>query len=280
MPEEVTAIQSRIDMLSKKKNRKLAQGIDLDAAKAALGDATSLWSKAQGAFGNGNLDEAVSAAKDVKTKSTAGGYPEGRLAGGGAATGCRGFERPEPRSGGGEPMPARRQCLGAPEGERSFADDDRGAADVRRDQAAVVDLEPHADLSRAASCAGPGPEKAVDVLPNWPRSQQIGGQHGVRVAADRILGDAERGAEHARFGRQLVRSGPIHARTRRIRPRRARWPSGSRVSKFGARASSARGSAMGTSSRRAALARDPRRHDLVQRGRGQLAGPRRRAGWS
>ena len=38
------------------------------AAKSAMSDATSLWSKAQGAFGNGNLDEAVSAAKDVKTK--------------------------------------------------------------------------------------------------------------------------------------------------------------------------------------------------------------------
>ena len=76
VPQEVTAIQSRIDMLSQKKNHKLAQeitrengkGIDLDAAKSALGDATSLWSKAQGAFGNGNMDEAVSAAKDVKGK--------------------------------------------------------------------------------------------------------------------------------------------------------------------------------------------------------------------
>ncbi len=76
VPQEVTAIQSRIDMLSQKKNRKLAQeiaqengkGIDLDAAKSALGDATSLWSKAQGAFGNGNMDEAVSAAKDAKAK--------------------------------------------------------------------------------------------------------------------------------------------------------------------------------------------------------------------
>ena len=72
VPQEATAIQSRIDMLSQKKNHKLAQeilkGIDLDAAKSALGDATSLWSKAQGAFGNGNMDEAVSAAKDAKAK--------------------------------------------------------------------------------------------------------------------------------------------------------------------------------------------------------------------
>jgi exonuclease VII large subunit len=72
VPEEVTAVQRRIDMLSQKKNHKLAQeilkGIDLDAAKSALGDATSLWSKAQGAFGNGNMDEAVSAAKGAKAK--------------------------------------------------------------------------------------------------------------------------------------------------------------------------------------------------------------------
>jgi hypothetical protein len=72
VPQEASAIQGRIDMLSQKKNHKLAQGIaqgvDLDAAKSALGDATSLWSKAQGAFGNGNMDEAVSAAKDAKAK--------------------------------------------------------------------------------------------------------------------------------------------------------------------------------------------------------------------
>jgi hypothetical protein len=68
VPADATAIQSRIDMLSQKKNKKLAKGIDLDAAKSGLSDATSLWSKAQGAFGNGNMDEAVSTAKDVKTK--------------------------------------------------------------------------------------------------------------------------------------------------------------------------------------------------------------------
>ncbi len=72
VPQEITAIQSRIDMLSQKKNHKLAQeilkGTDLDAVKSALGDATSLWSKAQGAFGNGNMDEAVSAAKDARAK--------------------------------------------------------------------------------------------------------------------------------------------------------------------------------------------------------------------
>jgi hypothetical protein len=67
-PTEMAAVQSRIDLLSKKTSRKLAKGIDLDAAKSGLSDAQSLWSKAQAAFGNGNLDEAVSAAKEVKSK--------------------------------------------------------------------------------------------------------------------------------------------------------------------------------------------------------------------
>jgi hypothetical protein len=90
VPQEAAAIQSRIDMLGQKKNHKLGQGIgqgiDLDAAKSALGDATSLWSKAQGAFGNGNLDEAVSAAKGAKAKlDTLAGTLKVDLPAGGAA---------------------------------------------------------------------------------------------------------------------------------------------------------------------------------------------------
>jgi hypothetical protein len=68
LPAEVTAVQNRIDLLSKKSSKKLAAGIDLDAAKAGVGDAASLWSKAQAAFAAGNLDEAVSTATDVKAK--------------------------------------------------------------------------------------------------------------------------------------------------------------------------------------------------------------------
>ena len=64
----ITAIQSRMDLLSKKSSKKMAAGIDLAAAKGGLSDATSLWSKAQAAFASGNLDEAVSTAKDVKAK--------------------------------------------------------------------------------------------------------------------------------------------------------------------------------------------------------------------
>ena len=62
----VTAIQSRLDLLSKKSSKKMAAGIDLAAAKSGLNDATSLWSKAQAAFAAGNLEEAVSTARDVK----------------------------------------------------------------------------------------------------------------------------------------------------------------------------------------------------------------------
>ncbi|MGC1521315.1 MAG: hypothetical protein WA803_07220 [Steroidobacteraceae bacterium] len=68
VPEEVTAVHGRIELLSKKSSRKLAAGIDLEAAKAAEGEALALWSKAQAAFAAGNLDEAVSTAKDVKSK--------------------------------------------------------------------------------------------------------------------------------------------------------------------------------------------------------------------
>jgi hypothetical protein len=68
IPGDVTAIQSRIEQLSSKTGKKKAAGVDLDAAKASVGDVSSLWSKAQAAFASGNLAEAVSTANDVKTK--------------------------------------------------------------------------------------------------------------------------------------------------------------------------------------------------------------------
>jgi hypothetical protein len=68
VPALFTAVQARLDLLNAKKNRKLAAGIDLDAAKSALREATSQWSKAQGAFGNGNMNEAVPTAKDVESR--------------------------------------------------------------------------------------------------------------------------------------------------------------------------------------------------------------------
>jgi hypothetical protein len=68
VPALFGAVQTRLDLLSEKKNRKMAAGIDLVAAKSALRDATSQWSKAQGAFGNGNMSEAVPTAKDVESR--------------------------------------------------------------------------------------------------------------------------------------------------------------------------------------------------------------------
>jgi hypothetical protein len=71
LPGNANAIQSRIDFLTKKANKKLAGGVDLDSAKSSLSDATSLWSKAQAAFAGGNLDEAVTTGKSVETKLNA-----------------------------------------------------------------------------------------------------------------------------------------------------------------------------------------------------------------
>lgn len=68
LPDEMTAIQNQIDQLAKKTGRKPAEAIDLDAARASLSSAVSLWSKAQAAFATGNLREAVDAAQNVKSR--------------------------------------------------------------------------------------------------------------------------------------------------------------------------------------------------------------------
>jgi hypothetical protein len=68
VPEYATAVQNRIDVLRKKSSKKAAAGLDLDAAKLSLDQATSLWSKAQAAFAGGNMDEAVRTAQDVKSR--------------------------------------------------------------------------------------------------------------------------------------------------------------------------------------------------------------------
>jgi hypothetical protein len=68
LPGDASVIQSRIDFLSKKSNAKLASGVDLDAAKANLGDTMVQWSKAQAAFAGGHPDEAVATGTSVKTK--------------------------------------------------------------------------------------------------------------------------------------------------------------------------------------------------------------------
>lgn len=80
VPDELTEIRSRVDALGQPKNRKLARGVDLGAAKSGIDEATSQWSKAQGAFGNGNLDEAVTAAGNAKSKldAVAGTLPDAK----------------------------------------------------------------------------------------------------------------------------------------------------------------------------------------------------------
>jgi hypothetical protein len=71
LPGDANLIQSRIDFLGKKENQKLASGVDLDAARTGLKDATVLMASAQTAFTAGKLQEAVSIAKSVQTKLTA-----------------------------------------------------------------------------------------------------------------------------------------------------------------------------------------------------------------
>jgi hypothetical protein len=68
VPEDMTAVQNRIDTLGKKSAKKPAAGVDLAAAKSSLDEADSLWSKAQAAFASGSLDEAVKTAQAVKSR--------------------------------------------------------------------------------------------------------------------------------------------------------------------------------------------------------------------
>ena len=67
LPGMVSAIQSRVSMLSK--SRKLPAGLDKDkfeSAKSSLASITQTWTEASDAFKNGNLMDAVSKAKTVK----------------------------------------------------------------------------------------------------------------------------------------------------------------------------------------------------------------------
>jgi hypothetical protein len=67
VPENVSAIQNRIDFLGKKENKKLASGVDLESARTNLSEVNALWSKAQTAYSAGNLADAVTGAKGAKS---------------------------------------------------------------------------------------------------------------------------------------------------------------------------------------------------------------------
>jgi hypothetical protein len=69
VPSALTAVQTRVDALSKTK--RVPKDVDLNAAKSGLADATSAWDKAQDAFKAGNPADAVTAAKDAQSKVAA-----------------------------------------------------------------------------------------------------------------------------------------------------------------------------------------------------------------
>jgi hypothetical protein len=69
IPQSISAVQTRIDALSKTK--RAPKDVDLGAAKSGLADASAAWDKAQSAFKSGNPADAVAAAKDAQTKLNA-----------------------------------------------------------------------------------------------------------------------------------------------------------------------------------------------------------------
>lgn len=64
IPDMLAAVQARIDTFGKSK--KQPAGIDLPAAKAGMAEAPDLWSKAQEAFTAGDMETAVSKAREAQ----------------------------------------------------------------------------------------------------------------------------------------------------------------------------------------------------------------------
>jgi hypothetical protein len=71
VPGNASSIQSRIDFLSKRENKKLASGVDLTEARSSLSDAEARWTTAQDAFKRGDPEQAVDIAKTVQTNLAA-----------------------------------------------------------------------------------------------------------------------------------------------------------------------------------------------------------------
>ena len=66
MPAMLTAVTNRATALGKSK--KAPAGVDMDAAKSAVADATASWTKAQAANTAGDAETAVASANDAKSK--------------------------------------------------------------------------------------------------------------------------------------------------------------------------------------------------------------------
>jgi hypothetical protein len=71
LPKMVSAIKSRVDILSK--SRKLPANLDkakFEGAKTGLGEITQAWTDAENAFKDGNITDAVAKGNEVKAKAT------------------------------------------------------------------------------------------------------------------------------------------------------------------------------------------------------------------
>ena len=75
VPADLAAVRRRIDEFDSASKRRAGQRsaphIDVNEARKSWGEAASLWSKATGAFANGNMEQAVSTAQAVEARLAA-----------------------------------------------------------------------------------------------------------------------------------------------------------------------------------------------------------------